>query len=293
MRYKSSVAAALALSTIGAGAAPALARTERHHPRPIQSERQEDAAIQRALRSSSSALRVAHAAQGRVAVVARREAAAAKSLGALGAIVATVDKSVGALTNSLQALAGGVSKLNSEVNDPNSGLGKVDNGVAELIVTPSGGSPTRVAPVFAPGIPQAPFAGATGSGTITYPCQASSCTFAIYAADDSNRPQPSSGPAAYVGGTVTVTSDGNGQPGSAVTFQTAGETPANQSNGGTLVPITSRSPLGSLYPAPGQAGSVLVPIATATNGNSGTITLPGGVYTISATVNFIGELAGS
>jgi hypothetical protein len=327
MKYKPAAAAALALLSFGAGAAPALARTPRR-PTAASREHRENAAIKRALQDSSAALRVAHDAQRRVGDVASQEARTADSLGALSALVDTIDKSLGALTSSVasitssvQSLTSGIDTLNSEVNDPstglsalnsrvnglnsglgalssqvndpNSGLGKVDDGVLELIVTPSGSStPEQIGEVFAPDIPQVVGAGSTASGTVTYPCTASGgCTFSLYAADDSNRPQPSGGAAAYVGGTATVTSDGTGSPGSQITFVTAGQTPANSSLGGSpLVAIPSRSPLGSKYPYPGQSGSVLVPIQTAGNGSSGTLTVPQGVYTLSATINFIGKL---
>jgi uncharacterized phage infection (PIP) family protein YhgE len=329
MRYKPAATVVLAAVSIGVAAPPALARRE-HRPNPAARERQENAAIKRALRTSGSALRTAHAAQHAVAKVAAEEVSTSKSLGSLSALVATIDRSLTALsssvasvTASVQSLTSGVSTLNSEVNDPNtglsalnsdvndlnsglgalnsqvndpnSGLGKVDDGVLELIVTPSGSStPEQIGQVFAPDIPQAVGAGSTASGTVTFPCTASGgCTFSLYAADDSNRPQPSSGAAAYVGGVLTVTSDGTGAPGQAVTFVTAGETPSNSNLGGSpLVAIPSRSPLGSKYPYPGQSGSVLVPIQTASNGSSGTITVPQGLYTLSTAINFIGKLGG-
>jgi uncharacterized protein YoxC len=321
MRYKPAATVVLAAVSIGVAAPPALARRE-HRPNPAARERQENAAIKRALRTSGSALRTAHAAQHAVAKVAAEEVSTSKSLGSLSALVATIDRSLTALsssvtsvTASVQSLTSGVSTLNSEVNDPNtglsalnsdvtslnsglgalnsqvndpnSGLGKVDDGVATLIRTPAGGTPQTLGAIFASDIPQVVGAGSTASATVTSVCTtAAGCTFSVYAADDSNRPQPSSGAAAaYVGGVVTVTSDGDGSQGANVTFFDAGETPSP-----TVVPIPSRSPLGSKYPYPGQSGSVLVPFQTARNGSSGTITVPPGVYTLSVVVNFIGKL---
>ncbi len=101
------------------------------------------------------------------------------------------------------------------------------------------------------------------------------CLLQVYAAVNSNRPQPPSGQAAeQVGAALVVTKvtpSSTGVSGGSETFQDAGQTPpdANKNN---VVSIPTRRPLGSNYPGPGGSG-VLLPVASGV-GRPTPITIP-------------------
>lgn len=146
------------------------------------------------------------------------------------------------------------------------------------------------APLFTTDVPTARSNGATASGTTFLQCPAQSCTLELYAALHSTKPQPPSGQAAaQVGAGLVVTkvaAPGGDPRGGAETFQTAGTTPPNASDGGSpLFDIPQRTALTANYPGPNGDG-YKVPIVDGIT-HAPSIVIPSGAYIVHGTANFL------
>jgi hypothetical protein len=305
MQWQYAAAGALSAAALALPASPALAAgraSGAHRPagpaqQALASSRRSLALSRRSLAQSRRALDGEHTLFSQTGTLGHRVSVMGGMIAALQKQMGIIFSELSSFANSIGSLQGAVGDLAAQVDSPYSGLGKVDDGVIDVYLSQSGGSPAQISPLFAADIPQAVGAGASTSGTVPVTCSSAPCTLSIYASDDSNRPQPAGGSAAsYVGGAVTVSSVSSST--AAESFYFAGETPPNSKlDNSMLVPIPSRQTLGQLvYPGPSDSAAVEVPIdgsnADGSTQASGTIQLSSpGEYIVSGTFNFIGALA--